>query len=118
MPRHPRGAAEGPALLSNGAMAEGSQDRHGWLRPGSVDRRTGEGGEEGGGNAVQGGGGGGAGGGAASGGKAGGTRGGGVEAGGLVEGLRSVKGSQELALMRKAAILAGHVMEKAIRLLK
>ncbi|HTZ32445.1 MAG TPA: Xaa-Pro peptidase family protein [Methylomirabilota bacterium] len=41
-----------------------------------------------------------------------------VEAGGIVEGLRMRKDPQELAAMRKAAILANEVMEKAIRLLK
>jgi Xaa-Pro aminopeptidase len=41
-----------------------------------------------------------------------------VEAGGIVEGLRMKKDPQELAVMRKAAILAGEVMEKAFDLLK
>lgn len=40
------------------------------------------------------------------------------EAGGIVEPLRSRKDAQELAVMRKAAILAGQVMEGALKLLK
>ena len=39
-------------------------------------------------------------------------------AGGLVQGLRAVKDASELAQMRKAAILAGDVVEAAIKLLK
>jgi Xaa-Pro aminopeptidase len=41
-----------------------------------------------------------------------------VGAGGIVERLRMKKDAGELALMRKAAVLAGEVMESAIRLLK
>jgi Xaa-Pro aminopeptidase len=41
-----------------------------------------------------------------------------IEAGGIVERLRMKKDPQELAVMRKAAILAGQVMEAAFRLLK
>jgi Xaa-Pro aminopeptidase len=40
------------------------------------------------------------------------------EAGGLVESLRSRKDAQELAVMRKAAILAGKVVQDALKLLK
>jgi Xaa-Pro aminopeptidase len=40
------------------------------------------------------------------------------EAGGIVEALRSRKDAQELAVMRRAAILAGEVMEDALKLLK
>ncbi len=42
----------------------------------------------------------------------------GVEAVGLVERLRMRKDAQELALMRKAAILAGEVLEGALKLVK
>jgi Xaa-Pro aminopeptidase len=41
-----------------------------------------------------------------------------VEAAGLVESLRLKKDAQELAVMRKAAILAGEVLEGALKLLK
>jgi len=41
-----------------------------------------------------------------------------IETGGIVERLRAQKDPQELAIMRKAAILAGNVMEKAFRLLR
>lgn len=41
-----------------------------------------------------------------------------IEAPGLVEHLRSRKDSQELALMRKAAILAGEVLESVLALLR
>jgi Xaa-Pro aminopeptidase len=40
------------------------------------------------------------------------------EAGGIVEALRSQKDAQELAVMRKAALLAGEVVEGALKLLK
>jgi len=40
------------------------------------------------------------------------------EAGGIVERLRMKKDPRELSLMRKAAILAGEVMEKAIQVLR
>jgi Xaa-Pro aminopeptidase len=50
--------------------------------------------------------------------KTAGTRPKAVEAGGTVERLRMKKDPQELAVMRKAAILAGEVMEKAFALLK
>jgi Xaa-Pro aminopeptidase len=42
----------------------------------------------------------------------------GLEAGGLVERLRMRKDAQELAVMRKAAILAGEVMEGVLKLIK
>lgn len=41
-----------------------------------------------------------------------------IEAGGVVERLRMKKGPQELAAMRKAAILAGEVLESVLKLLK
>ena len=41
-----------------------------------------------------------------------------LEASGLVEGLRRKKDPQELAVMRKAAILAGDVLEGVLKLLK
>jgi Xaa-Pro aminopeptidase len=40
------------------------------------------------------------------------------EAGGLVEAQRTRKSSQELAVMRKAAVLAGEVVESALKLIK
>ena len=42
----------------------------------------------------------------------------GVEAGGLVECLRMRKDAGELAVMRKAAVLAGQVFESVLRLIK
>jgi len=42
----------------------------------------------------------------------------GLEAGGLVERLRMLKDAQELAVMRKAAILAGEVLEDVLKLIK
>jgi Xaa-Pro aminopeptidase len=50
--------------------------------------------------------------------KALGSRGRGFEANGLVERLRTRKDAQELALMRKAAILAGEVLEGVLKLVK
>jgi Xaa-Pro aminopeptidase len=41
-----------------------------------------------------------------------------IEAAGLVEGLRLRKDPQELALMRKAALLAGEVLQGALKLLR
>jgi len=41
-----------------------------------------------------------------------------IEAVGLVEGLRMKKDARELALMRKAAILAGEVLEAALKLVR
>ena len=41
-----------------------------------------------------------------------------IAAGGMVESLRMKKDAQELAVMRKAAVLAGEVVEGAIKLLK
>ena len=41
-----------------------------------------------------------------------------IEAGGIVEGLRTRKDALELAAMRKAAVLAGSVLEGALKLLK
>jgi Xaa-Pro aminopeptidase len=41
-----------------------------------------------------------------------------IRAGGIVEGLRTRKDAQELAVMRKAALLAGAVLEDALKLLK
>ena len=41
-----------------------------------------------------------------------------IEAVGMVEGLRRTKDAQELAAMRKAAILAGEVLEHALRLVR
>jgi Xaa-Pro aminopeptidase len=42
----------------------------------------------------------------------------GVEAAGLVEALRSRKDAGELAVMRRAGILAGEVLESALKLLR
>lgn len=41
-----------------------------------------------------------------------------IQAGGIVEGLRARKDAQELTVMRKAALLAGSVLEDALKLLK
>jgi Xaa-Pro aminopeptidase len=50
--------------------------------------------------------------------KALGTRGRGFEATGIVESLRMRKDAQELSVMRKAAILAGEVLESVLKLVK